>query len=416
MTDELILDPSTNGVTKTGVAVREAMLMREVVAIATSRERSIPAVYDNARTAFSKLRLAERAFYRFPRGGEDIIGPSVVMARELARMWGAIRYGMRVLERTDDEVHVQGWAVDLQNLVMTEHDMRFQLRVPRKVLDQATGSKVTRYVRPNPREELELVNAQGARAVRSALLQILPRDLVDDTLEQVLKVSADAADPARVGAMVKAFEDLGVTAEALEAAIGNPLDRVTGQQITRLRADYNAIRDGEASAADLFPDPTRKKAPSEIKASAESTSGVASPEEIASQLQRAVNAAKEFEAGAKAEPAPKEEPKPKTRRKKSKKDAPTEPAPAAPDDDDEDPFEELREEIAEAATLTWEELFTRAKDACDSHLVAPATVRRACIKFGISSLMNATEAQLAEVAVLAENDLLAQAFPEKAGA
>ena len=37
------------------------------------------------------MSLAERAFYRYPRGGEQVEGPSIHLARELARCWGTSR-------------------------------------------------------------------------------------------------------------------------------------------------------------------------------------------------------------------------------------------------------------------------------------------------------------------------------------
>ena len=45
--------------------------------------------------------LADRAFFRYSRGGGAITGPSIHLARELARALGKVQYGITELRRDD---------------------------------------------------------------------------------------------------------------------------------------------------------------------------------------------------------------------------------------------------------------------------------------------------------------------------
>ena len=46
-----------------------------------------------------QMSLAERAFYRYSRGGQQVTGASVHLAREVARCFGNVDYGIKELSR-----------------------------------------------------------------------------------------------------------------------------------------------------------------------------------------------------------------------------------------------------------------------------------------------------------------------------
>jgi hypothetical protein len=62
------------------------------------------------------MALANRAFYSVPNRGN---GPSVHLARELARIWGNLDYGVKELRRDDaaGESEVLAFAWDQQTNV-----------------------------------------------------------------------------------------------------------------------------------------------------------------------------------------------------------------------------------------------------------------------------------------------------------
>ena len=84
-------------------AIEQARAVAEVqaaVVVAQQRPRDIGRAEAEMRDACSRLAVAERAFYSVPNRGH---GLSVHLARELARIWGNLTYGVRELRRDDAE-------------------------------------------------------------------------------------------------------------------------------------------------------------------------------------------------------------------------------------------------------------------------------------------------------------------------
>src|ERR1700676_4757261 len=69
--------------------------VRAAVMIAMDRPRDRTAAVAEMREVCGISALAERAFFRVPRGGEHVNGESIHLARELARVWGNIDFGVK---------------------------------------------------------------------------------------------------------------------------------------------------------------------------------------------------------------------------------------------------------------------------------------------------------------------------------
>jgi hypothetical protein len=82
------------------------------------------------RESCSQKGLAERAFFRYSRGGSQITGPSVHLARELARCFGNVQYGIAELRRDDEhgESEMQAFAWDVQTNTRATDDVHRQAR------------------------------------------------------------------------------------------------------------------------------------------------------------------------------------------------------------------------------------------------------------------------------------------------
>src|SRR5512139_3483261 len=76
---------------------RAAAEVEAAVVVAQRVPRVVANAVDQMRQSCQQKRLAERAFYRYPRGGQTVTGASVHLARELARCWGNIQYGISEL-------------------------------------------------------------------------------------------------------------------------------------------------------------------------------------------------------------------------------------------------------------------------------------------------------------------------------
>lgn len=192
--------------------------------------------------ACNRLNFASQATYDVPRGGGTISGPSAHLAREAARCWGNMKYGFRVLEASDEIVHLQGWAWDLETGASVEVDDRFVPRVPRK------SGRETVYVTPEGDDMRKLVSSRGSIAERNAIRKILPRDLIDDaeavargTVFNDKEGTRNMSLAERVRFMVASFDQLGVSVAMIEDRIGNGLDVVTDEQLGDLRDVYTQM-------------------------------------------------------------------------------------------------------------------------------------------------------------------------------
>lgn len=204
--------------------------------------------------SFARVSLAEAARYSFPRGGKTITGPSVDCARELARLWGNIRCGVRVVSMTDEHVHLRGFAVDLETNSQTEYDDHFKRLVQRRGRDGETT-----WVQPDERDLRELIGRRGAILVRNAILSILPADLVDGalktadkTLRSVASGQLKASREEVVQSLVSRFDSLGVSVAMLEGFLGHPLADANADEVTELKGIGKSLADGVTKREDHF--------------------------------------------------------------------------------------------------------------------------------------------------------------------
>ena len=104
--------PSTPGIAQ-GIAREEAELKAAIV-LARANPRDATVAWNDIMHSCQRPTFAQRALYKFPRGGTSITGPSVDLAREMARCWGNVRYGFRIVSIDEEHVHIKGFANDLQ--------------------------------------------------------------------------------------------------------------------------------------------------------------------------------------------------------------------------------------------------------------------------------------------------------------
>lgn len=232
---------------------REAIEAKSMVEAAKMFPRNESQAFVDLGRSMGRVALAERAAYSFPRGGARVTGPSVVLAREAARVWGNVTYGVRVVQVDENYIHIQGWAWDLQTNTRTVAEDKFEKLIQRK------RGGVTEWVKPDERDLRELVNRRGALCVRNAILQILPKDLVDDALDMATKtlqgnsesrLQTDRAET--VKGLVKAFDALSVTVSMIEGKLGHPVSEVDAEELTELRQIYRSMKDGSTKRTHHF--------------------------------------------------------------------------------------------------------------------------------------------------------------------
>jgi len=213
------------------------------------------------RLSTGRLALANRAFYAVPNRGS---GPSVHLARELARIWGNLDYGVRELSRDDagGVSEIQAFAWDQQTNVRSTRTFI----VPHERMAGGQRRKLTDLT------DIYLSNQNvGARAVRECIFTVLPtwfteeaQDLCRKTLEH------GEGEPVEVRAQkaINAFaESYGIAKEQLEQRLKKQLSKWTAQDVATLHVVFTSIRGGEVSIEDEFP--PRRVSADEIPAAAD---------------------------------------------------------------------------------------------------------------------------------------------------
>lgn len=203
--------------------------------------------------SLSRPGMAEDAVYAFPRGGKTISGPSAPLAREMARCWGNIRQGMGVVQMDEEWVLIRGYAIDVETNTWIALEDKFRRLIQRKI------NNVTQWVKPDERDLRELINRRGAILVRNCILQVIPRDIIDQavdksrsTVEAYNKNQLKTSREDIIRALVLSFDNLGIKTEHLEKYLGHPLSVIDEKELTELRGVRKSISDGNSRVSDHF--------------------------------------------------------------------------------------------------------------------------------------------------------------------
>jgi hypothetical protein len=234
-------------------AVEQARAVAEVqaaVVVAQQVPRSMGAATADMRDACGRLGLANRAFYSLPNRGN---GPSVHLARELARIFGNVQYGVHELRRDDAAgiSEVQAFAWDVEKNVRSTRTL---------IIPHARMKKVNGKQTRDPLIDLADVylNNQniGARAVRECIFTVLPAWFVDEAVELCLTTLRDGEGKPlaqRIDEAVKAFAGIGIKVSQLEDSVGKKRTSWQPGDIAELVVVYQSIQRGDVSKDDAFP-------------------------------------------------------------------------------------------------------------------------------------------------------------------
>lgn len=247
-----------------GEAFGKASEIRFAIEMARALPRDESAAFFKLMKASGRPSFAEDASYSFPRGDAKVTGPSVNIAREAARVWGNVRYGLEVLRDDAASRHIRGWAWDLETNTKVEAEDEFKKLIQRRVKGGETV-----WIACDERDLRELTNRRGAILVRNCLLQIMPKDLIEDALfqcaETLKNTAAKDPDAARKRLTVD-FMAFNVTPEMMAEVIGCPLSSASPEQMTELRQTFNSIKDGHSTWREYASKGDEEKKPLESKA------------------------------------------------------------------------------------------------------------------------------------------------------
>jgi hypothetical protein len=226
-------------------AVGEAEV-KAAITVALKFPRNEDRAFQSLMRACSRSSFAEEVSYSFPRGGQDVTGPSIYLAREAARVWGNLRHGYNIISDTETARTIEAFAWDLEtNTKITAQDS-FE-----KLIFRKKGG----WVKPDERDLRELTNRRGAILKRNCILEILPKDLIEDAREQAVATLKKSAEQDPDGARKKlllAFGGINISAAMLEQYLKHPIATCSPSELAQLRQIFKSISDGNSSWDDYM--------------------------------------------------------------------------------------------------------------------------------------------------------------------
>lgn len=232
------------------MSIETARALQEVqgqIVMSKRFPRSIPTVLSNVLEACKRKALAEQAMFSYPRGGQQVTGPSIRLAEELARNFGNLDYGIKELEQREGESVVMAYCWDLETNVR-------QTKIFSVKHDRHTKRGVTKLV--DPRDIYELVANNGARRLRACILGVIPGYIVEEAVETCDKTLRETVSKEplsdRIAKLLTAFKEYGVTKEMLEERLSHNIEATNPTEIVSLGKIFNSLKDGASSVQDWF--------------------------------------------------------------------------------------------------------------------------------------------------------------------
>lgn len=239
---------------------RQAQEVQAAMVIAKKFPRDEYEATEKIKRTCQRSTLAEQAIYSYPRGGQNVSGPSIRLAEALAQNWGNIDYGIIELEQKDGKSEMMAYAWDLES--NTRVTKIFGVEHKR---DTKKGS----YVLTDRRDIYEATANFGARRMRACILGVIPGDVVDmavnECRETQKKSYGELPSQEKIKKIEKLFKkDFGVTKEQIEKYAGRNMGTFGAEECTDLWGVYTALKNGQAKVEDYFqtkeevPDPFAK--------------------------------------------------------------------------------------------------------------------------------------------------------------
>ena len=191
--------------------------------------------------------IAKKCFYKLPRGGKDLDGPSIRLAEIIAAAYGNLRCAARVIEIAESYVVAQGVCLDV------EKNSVFSTEVRSRITDK-------NGVRYNDDMIIVTSNAACSKAVRNAIFRVVPLALVEPVSIAAKACAAGNRDTIvedRANA-VSAWASKGVSEKQLCAKFNAAgIEDLGPAELSDLLGYWNALEDKEVTLDEIFPAPVK---------------------------------------------------------------------------------------------------------------------------------------------------------------
>lgn len=221
--------------------------VQAAMVIAKRFPRNKQQAMENILNDCTRESLAKTALYSYPKGGQEITGPSIRLAETMAQSWGNIQYGIRELSVQNNTSSVEAFAWDIET--NTRQTKTFQVSHER----YTRSGGITKIV--DPRDIYEHVANMGARRLRACILGIIPGDVTEAAVKQcdvTLAANIDVTAESIKTMLETFYKMFGITNEMISQRIGKKTEAINPPQMLSLRKIYASLKDGMSKPTDWF--------------------------------------------------------------------------------------------------------------------------------------------------------------------
>jgi hypothetical protein len=223
------------------------------IATAKAYPRNLKKAVDNSIFLVTlDAETAQTCNYSLPRAGKAITGPTIHLAKILAQNWGNLRVEAKVVDINAKQITSQAIAFDLEN------NLAIKVEVKRSIM--------TKTGRMNDDMITVTGNAANAIAMRNAILNVIPKGVVDKVYNEAKKtITGDLSDETKLLAKRKKVFDgfmntYGLTEKEILNAVGKQsIEHIGQEELVVLIGIAQAIKDGDTTPEEAFK--TKKTTP-----------------------------------------------------------------------------------------------------------------------------------------------------------
>lgn len=208
-------------------------------------------------------RCAEIVEYSKPMGNTSIRGLSVKFADMAFQLYGNAECDKRIIYDDATTRTIKVVIIDYESNACKSSDVVVKKTVERKnangrdiISSRKNSSGYETFVVVATDDEVAIKEAAlVAKARRNLILELMPRDILDEARDMAIDVlkNQDAQDPkAALNKLLDAFGGIGVDPKSLATYLGHTVDSVDKTELLDLRRIYSAINSGEARWADFI--------------------------------------------------------------------------------------------------------------------------------------------------------------------
>lgn len=273
--NEFANDLAVADTASTAVAAQAKALVEARYIMAIRRPRDMDVVRERMLKECCRPSFAAVARYVKPIGQDRSkwpTGPSIRFAEAAVRNMGNVTVETMTVYDDREKRIVRVTVTDLEANVPYSQDITIAKTIERRKKkdgDTVISTRTNSYgdlVYILEATDEDIINKQQAlisKAIRTQGLRLIPGDIIDECMDQVMvtQKNADAEDPdAAKRKLFDAFAGLGVNAGQIKEYLGHDGASLSPKEISDLRALYAAIRDGESTWRDVMDVRTAEKA------------------------------------------------------------------------------------------------------------------------------------------------------------